>query len=213
MYSLNPDAARAGDTFGAYITETGKYTGRFTRAQKLVAREKGTHGIGFSFRADDGREARFDLWTKKSDGTELPGLNTLNAMMACLQIRNLRESPVRVKAWDYDQQKEAEQTVPCFPELMNVDIGLLLRAEEYEKFSNGYATGETGWKMGLLGVFQAHTDLMASEVLGRKTKPELLPQVISGALRDKPLRKKSATPASPPPQSAGASFADDDVPF
>lgn len=218
MYSLNAAAARQGDTFGAYITETGAYSGRFTRAEKLVSRDKGTHGIGFTFKGDDGREARFDVWTQKADGTGLSGLNTINAMMACLQIRELRDSVVSVTKYDYDRAKDVVVNAPCFTALMNADIGVLLRAEEYEKFNNGAPTGETGWKMGLFGVFQSHTGLMASEILERKTTPELLSKVIASALRDKPLRKRSGNGAqtsasSGRNQTAADDFQDQDIPF
>lgn len=215
MYTLNPEAARAGDVVGAFLTDSGKYVGRFTRAEKLVARDKGTHGIGFTFKAEDGRETRFDVWTQKADGTALPGLNTVNAMMTCLQLRELKDSPQRVKKYDYDLQKDCEMTVPCFAALMNTDIGLLLRAEEYERMDAGRPTGQTGWRMNVFAVFQARTELMATEILARKTTPDMLAMVLV-ALKDKPLRKKAAPangPAAQPSALAAAGFPDDDVPF
>lgn len=216
MYVLNADAARAGDTVGAYITETGKYIGRFTRAERLISRDKGTHGVGFSFKAEDGREARFDVWTKRADDSPLSGLNTINAMMTCLQLRELRDIPCSVKKWNFDQQADETVIVQCFNALMMVDIGLLLRSEEYEKTDkNGVLTGETGWRMGIMAAFQAKTELMATEILARKTTPTMLAQVIP-SLRDKPLKKNSARqPVATREQSAlsAAGFPDDDVPF
>lgn len=212
MYTLNPEAARAGDVVGAYINDTGKYVGRFARAEKLVARDKGTHGIGFTFKADDGRETRFDIWTQKADGTALPGLNIINSMMTCLQLRELKESPVKVKRWDYDQQKDVEAVVPCFTALMNTDIGLLLRAEEYERMNNGVPTGQTAWRMNVFAVFQAHTELMATEILARKTHPDMLPLVMV-ALKDKPLRKKNPSGAQAGAQPSALPAGFDDVPF
>lgn len=215
MYTLNPEAARAGDVVGAFLNDTGKYVGRFTRAEKLVARDKGTHGIGFSFKANDGRETRFDIWTQKADGTTLPGLNTVNALMTCLQLRELKDSPQRVKKYDFDLQKDVEATVPCFAGLMNTDIGLLLRAEEYEKMQDGHPTGQTGWRMNVFAVFQAVSELMATEILARKTTAYML-ALVEPALKDKPLRKKNAPTngsASQPSALAAAGFPDDDVPF
>jgi hypothetical protein len=211
MYILNPEAARQGDTVGGFITETGKYVGKFLRAEKLVSREKQTHGIGFSFKAEDGRETRFDVWTQKADGTALPGLNLINAMMTCLQLRELRAVSMQVKRWDANEGKDTEQVVPCFNALMNADIGLLLRAEEYEKMKDNRLTGETGWRMNIFAVFQAKTGLMATEILARRTSPEMLDNVVS-ALRDKPLRKKS-TPQASAPDHGMPSMLDDDVPF
>lgn len=214
MYTLNPEAARAGDIVGAFINETGKYIGRFTRAEKLVSRDKGTHGIGFTFKANDSRETRFDVWTMRADGSPLSGLNTINAIMVCLLKRDLKDIPFSVKKWDFDKQADETVIVQCFTEIMNVDIGLLLRSEEYEKTDkHGTPTGETGWRMGIVAAFQAKTELMATEVLARKTTPEMLAQVIP-TLHDKPLKKRAAT-NTPRAASAlsDAGFPDDDVPF
>lgn len=207
MYTLNVEAAKKADTIGAYISETGKYVGAFVRAEKLVSQAKNTDGIGFTFRAEDGRECRFDVWTQKQNGEPLSGLNQVNAMMACLQQRTLTVSQQTVKKWD--NGAEAVMPAPCFAELMNKRIGLLLRAEEYEKMKDGHKTGERGWRMGLFAVFQADTELMASEVLSRKTQPEQLAKVV-GMLADKPLKAGAAKPVQ---QAAGADFHDDDIPF
>lgn len=215
MYTLNPEAARAGDTVSGFISETGKYIGKFIRAEKLVAKEKKTDGIGFTFRAEDGRECRFDLWTQKADGTALSGLNTVNAMMTCLQLRELRATSQKVKRYSFEEGKDVEAVVPCFDALMNKDIGVLLRAEEYEKMFDGAPTGETGWRMNIYAAFQAGTGLMATEILARRTAPEMLSNVLVG-LKDKPLRKKAAAnrpanaPTSAPDNGPGW---DDDVPF
>jgi hypothetical protein len=212
MYLLNPEAARAGDNVGGFITETGKYAGKFLRAEKLVSKEKGTDGIGFTFKSEDGREARFDIWAQKADGTALPGLNIVNSLMTCLQLRELRATPQRVKKYDFDQGQNVEAVVPCFDALMNTDVGVLLRAEEYEKLQGGQPTGETGWKMNVFAVYQAKTGLMATEILARRTSPEMLASVLL-ALKDKPLRKK-VVPASAPAAAPGnVPFLDDDVPF
>jgi hypothetical protein len=214
MYILNPEMARAGDAVSGFITDTGKYVGKFLRAEKLVSKEKQTDGIGFTFKSDDGRECRFDVWTQKADGTALPGMNLVHAMMTCLQVRELRATSQKVKRWDYDQQRDTEQVLPCFDALMSRDIGVLLRAEEYEKMFDGHPTGETGWKMGIFAVFQAGTELMATEILGRRTAPEMLGNVILN-LKDKPLRKKAPNASASGPASAPANGPawDDDVPF
>jgi len=209
MYTLNTEAAKKADVIGAYISETGKYVGTFVRAEKLVSQAKGTDGIGFTFRDESGRECRFDVWTQKQNGEPLSGLNQVNAMMACLQQRALTVSQQTVKKWH--DGAEAVMPAPCFAELMNKKIGLLLRAEEYEKMKDGHKTGQTGWRMGLFAVFQADTELMASEVLTRKTQPEQLAKV-TAMLADKPLKSggtraaaSSGTPEIP------ADF--DEIPF
>lgn len=210
MYTLNIESAKKADVIGAYISDSGKYSGAFVRAEKLVSAAKGTDGIGFTFRDESGRECRFDVWTQKQTGEALSGLNQINAMMACLQQRTLTESQQTVKKWD--NGAEVTMPAPCFAELMSKKIGLLLRSEEYEKMKDGHKTGTTGWRMGLFAVFQADTELMASEVLTRKTKPEQLAKVIE-QLADKPLKKSSGgsqRQSSAPPDSIPF---DDDIPF
>jgi hypothetical protein len=215
MYNLQPELAKKADTIGAYLSETGKYVGTFIRAEKLISANKGTDGIGFTFKDDLGRSCRFDVWTQKQDGTALSGLNQVNAMMACLQLRGLKDTPQNVSKWDNNANAETVQSAPCFADLMNKRVGLLLRAEEYAKMKDNALTGDYGWRMGLFAIFQAETELMASEIMSRKTKPEQLAKVIE-QLADKPVKKT-------PTRSSGAvqgyqggtgshDFADDDLP-
>jgi hypothetical protein len=131
-------------------------------------------------------------------------------MMACLQQRALTVSQQTVKKWD--NGAEAVMPAPCFAELMNKPIGLLLRSEEYEKMKGGQKTGATGWRMGLFAVFQAGTELMASEVLTRKTQPEQLAKV-TAMLADKPLKAGTtrATSSGNSMPEVPAEF--DEIPF
>jgi len=216
MYTLNTQAAIKADTIGAYINETGKYVGEFLRAEQLVSAGKGTKGIGFTFKADDGRESRFDIWTHKGNGEELSGLNQVNAIMVCLQVRQMAPVTHNVKKWDPQANAEAIMPAQCFVELMRKPIGLLLRSEEYEKMADGMATGDTGWRMGVFAIFQAGTELMASEILSRKTKPEQLAKVTE-MLADKPLKKRAGSHGRSGTQNNGTppesiQF-DDDIPF
>lgn len=204
MYELNPELAKKADAIGAYLSDTGKYVGTFIRAEKLISANKGTDGIGFTFKDESGRSCRFDVWTKKVNGEALSGLNQINAMMACFQLRGLKESPQNVSKWDNNVNAETIQSAPCFVDLMNKRIGLLLRSTEYAKMKEGVLTGENGWRMELFSIFQADTELMASEILTRKTKPEQLEKVVA-QLADKPLKKTSA-------QRPAASYGGSDLP-
>lgn len=210
MYTLNIESAKKADVIGAYISDTGKYVGTFVRAEKLVSAAKGTDGIGFTFRDESSRECRFDVWTQKQNGEALFGMNLVNAMMACLQQRTLTESQQTVKKWD--NGAEVTMQAPCFAELMGKRIGLLLRSEEYEKMKDGQKTGTNGWRMGLFAVFQADTELMAIEILTRKTKPEQLGKVV-GMLADKPLKTHAARGASASKASQEVPDNFDDCPF
>jgi hypothetical protein len=211
MYTLNAESAKKADVVGAYISETGKYVGTFIRAEKLVSSSKGTDGIGFTFKDEASRECRFDVWTQKQTGEPLSGLNQVNAMMACLQVRGISTTIQNVKKWV--DSKEMMAAADCFADLMGKKIGLLLRAEEYEKMKDGKKVGGTAWRMGLFAVFQAGTELMASEILNRKTKPEQLEKVLA-QLADKPVKKHAQSAAHDAGPSHGDVPADfDDIPF
>lgn len=213
MYTLDANQARAADQRSSIITETGKYLGTFPRAEAITA-SSGTEGIDFSFKANDGRTCRFALYTRKQDGTVIKiGTGLVMAMLTCLQVRQMDAKPAKVRKWDMDANAEIDATVPCFTEIMNKPIGLLLEAEEYERNAGGI-----GKRMVLAGVFQAGTELTASEILDRKTTPAQLAKIVA-TLRDRPLNKGRSSSAPARAASggdmghAGMDIPDDDIPF
>ena len=200
MYTLDPEAARGAEPTGGRITEKGKYVGKFLRAQHIVA-DSGTKGIDFDFQTDDGRRARFSIYTEKGDGTRIYGFKQLMAIMTCLSLRQLADpKPIPAKVFDFDLNKEVERVVPQFPELLGKPIGLLLTMEEYNPGK---------WRPNLYAPFQAETELVASEILDRKTVPTKLPSMVQ-ALRDKPMRADvPQTAEAPQPDHPALS----DIPF
>lgn len=206
MYALNTDAAKAADSTGNRITERGKYKGRFTRAQHIVSEKTGTNGIDFDFEADNGQKARFSLYTIKADGTQIYGYKQLMAIMTVLSLRNIADpQPLRAKVYDFDAGQEVERTVPQFAELLGKPIGLLFSMEEYK---------EGKWRPNLAGIFQADTELVASEILDRKTQPLTLPKMVE-RLRDKPMQEQSTASHSAGNRAAQEAAWDDgsDIPF
>lgn len=204
MYALDPAAAKAAESTGSRIAEKGKYKGKFTRAQHIVS-EKGTFGIDFDFVADSGQKARFAIYTQREDGRQVYGFKQLSAIMACLSLRNLadpKDTPAKV--YDFDQQRELDAVVPQFTELLGKPVGLLFVMEEYRPGK---------WRPNLAGVFQATTELVASEILERKTQPLQLAKMVQ-ALRDKPLRSGGDS-IDEGNRAAAAAGADpsDDIPF
>lgn len=213
MLELNTEKARAADNRQTAITETGKYLGTITRAEKLIS-STGTHGLGLSFKTDDGSTANYlDTWHTKDNGDELYGIKTVNALMACLKMRKAEEGPVQCDKWDKDAGAMVRVTVPGYPAMMGQRIGLLLQ-ESLETDQNN----KDQRRIGIYGVFQAATELTASEVLDGKTTPEKLPKMLQ-ALMANPVRdnrKNKGTPArtAQPAQSSGFAGMDDDtIPF
>jgi hypothetical protein len=213
MYALNNEsaqAARKAEQRTSFIDEKGKYVGKFTRAEDITA-ASGTRGIAFTFESDDGQKANFSIYTIKSNGEKLGDFGTLMALMTCLGVKDIKPAQVASMVWDKDASANVSKTLSQFPELLNKRVGILIAMEEYEK-RNG---GGTGWSARLNAVFQAETELTASEILDRKTTPTKLPQLVA-ALKDRPLKKSSAA-------SNGSHIADenfggfdtmpDDIPF
>jgi len=182
-YNYDKQAALSADSIGGRITEKGKYIGKFTRAEHIKSPKTGTVGIEFDFVTNDGLRARFNLYTRKSDGTTIYGYKQLMTLMTCLGLRGLADPQNRMaRVYDIDLKREVEKTVPQFVELLDKPIGLLIHMEEY---------GDAGkWRPAFSHAFEASTELMATEILNEKVVPERLPKVLA-SLQDRPLKEGS----------------------
>jgi hypothetical protein len=215
MYTLDTQAAKQADQSGKFIKETGKYKGRFTKAEALTA-TTGTQGIAFTFESDEKQTANITIYTVKSNGEKLYDFQKLMAIMACMKLRNVSD-PVNGKAtkYDFDTKQEVQYDAPLLLDLMNKPIGLLLQSCEYEKQKDRVPIGEYGWKLEIHGAFEASSELTASEILGGKTKPELLASMVAH-LADRPLKNKGAASSRPVSAGGGKNSAPDDfdeIPF
>jgi hypothetical protein len=207
MYQLDPNEARKADQTGNRISEIGKYVGTFTQAEDLTA-SSGTKGVGFRFECN-GQTANLSLYTTKTDGTKLMGFQALMAIMTCMKLRGIAPKAGQVKHWDNEAKMEVTRNAQVFPDLCGKPIGLLLETEDYQKQNGG-----TGTRMVIAGIFQAETELTASEILDKKTKPEQLAKMVL-RLRHRPVREGKAPAAVSKPAAAGTGFddMDDDIPF
>lgn len=213
MYDLDPQAAKQADQTGKFIKETGKYIGRFTKAEDLTA-STGTKGISFTFESDEKQTATFSIYTMRANGEKLYDYQKLMAIMACMRLRKV-SNPVKGMAtkYDFDQKKDVHYETQLLMDLMNKPIGLLLQSCEYEKQKDRIPTGEYGWKLEIQGAFDAATELTASEILSGKTKPELLANMVMH-LSDRPLKNKGGQRSSAPASSGGSmDDLDDSIPF
>lgn len=210
MYTLDTQSARKADTSGANISEIGKYVGTFTQAVDVTA-STGTKGIAISFQSSAGQKTRVSLYTKKANGEQLMGFDALMAIMTCLGLRNIAPKDGTFTQWNNETRAEETKTGKVFPELCGKPIGILLETEDYLKNDGG-----TGTRMVLKSVFQASTELTASEILDRKTSPEQLAKMVLG-LRHRPIRgAKPANRSAPGSTGAAGSGFDDmdsDIPF
>ena len=208
-YTLDTNEARKADSTGGMITEIGKYVGTITQAVEVVA-GTGTKGIALTFKSNSEQKARLSIYTLKTDGTKLMGYQALMAIMTCLKLRSITEKEGKALEWDSNEKKEVSVDAVIFPDLCNKPIGVLLETEDYPKNDGGIGT-----RMVLKGVFQADTELTASEILDKKTQPQQLERMVA-SLRHRPA--KAAKPAATRQHSAHADSGfdgmdDDSIPF
>lgn len=209
MYQLDTQAARKADTTGGMITEIGKYVGTFTQAVDITA-STGTKGIALLFQSDAGQKARLSIYTMRDNGEKLMGYQALSAIMTCLGLRTLAPKAGTYTRWNSETKADETVNGQVFPDLCAKPIGVLLETEDYPKSDNSIGT-----RMVLKGLFQAGTELTASEILDRKTSPEQLPRIVA-SLRHRPIRgARPAAAATSKPATSGSGFddMDDDIPF
>lgn len=214
MLTFDSNTAKQADQISSAITQSGKYIGTITRAEKLLS-EKKTQGLGLSFKTDAGETADYlDLYTANASGEALPSMKTVQAIMGCLGLREAKDGKITCEKYNKDSRKREQVTVDGYPDMMGKRIGLLLQKE----LSTNNKTGADVERMIIVGVFQHDTELTVSEILARKTTPETLEkmvqQLIARPIRDS--RKGGGyQQAAPAPHGHGESFADmdSDLPF
>lgn len=204
-YALNTEEAKAAEYTGGRIEESGKYIGKFTRAEDIKA-QSGAVGIEFAFETPEGQRTICNIYTLNKDGQPIFGRKMLMALMTCMKVRNIEATRAQVKKWDRDAGAEKVVEASVFKDLQDKPVGLLLQREEYEK-----RDGSIGVKMNIAGCFDSSTELVASEILDKRTKPEVLPKMLA-SLRDKPL-KAGGSAIKTPPTDGGLAGMDDDIPF
>ncbi len=215
MYDLDVKAARAADTGNASIKELGKYVGEFTQAKAIVSKKTSTKGIEFAFKSNSGQKTNLSLYTVSASGERYQGYDALMAIMTCMSLKHIKPVFGKATKYDYDAKKEVVEECDIFPDLCK-PIGILLETEDYLK-----QNGETGTRMVMKNVFQASTELTASEILDRKTVPQQLEKMVA-ALRHHPLKTaarppqqshQSGPPAGHPANGGDFSDMDSDIPF
>lgn len=225
MYALDKQSAVEADNLSKYLEKSGKYVGKFTRAEVLVSAKKGTHGIGFTFVDQSGQTAKFDVWTMQANMNKLSGFGLVQALMTCMSIKDLSTTQAEVDRYDYDQKKDVKVIADVFADLVGKPVGLVLQSVEYEKFKDNAPSGVYAWKLEPLIAFRASDSFTSSEIWGKATKPTKLDAVVS-RLEDKPLKNKAVSrpeqgyspyansAPTPAPASSGFSDMDDDsIPF
>lgn len=141
------------------------------------------------------------------------------AILTCLKLRSAGE-PVNcpVKQWDAATRQEVDVIKPCFTTLHNKPIGLVIQIVHED--------GQERPSPSIYGVFEASTELTASEILNHETEPKKLPKlveyIINKPLNDKRKNKFATTMVPPPrkqvpnqptPSSIQINDIEDDIPY
>lgn len=192
MFTLDANAARSADNKSAFIDDAGKYIGTFTRAEYMEKSETGSTGLGFTFKTNQGAEAQFYVNLSYQHGKQNDGGHaTLNAIMACLQLRQVgNPQPIQVEKWNKDTNQREKVTVQGFPEMVGKPIGLLIQMEIEKNSEKGIP------RPTIYAPFSAESEKTASELLDRNcTAPAKLEKMVQTVL-NRPVidrRPKAAT--------------------
>lgn len=194
MFNLDANAARSADNKSAFIDEAGKYIGAFTRAEYMEKAETGSTGIGFTYKTREGAEAQFYLNLSYQHGTKNDGGHaTLNAIMACMQLRTVAApQPMEIEKWDNDTKQRVKVTVPGFKELVGKPLGLLLQMEIEKNSTTGME------RPTIFAPFSAESEKTASEILDTRNPPpakleKMVQQVMKKPVSDRRPKGQSAS--------------------
>ncbi|MHA3051116.1 hypothetical protein [Acinetobacter sp. ANC 4635] len=184
QFGFNPESAKQADS-SARIEEAGKYVGTIKHMEFITA-NSGTTGFEIEFETDNKESASFSIWTEKSDGTGLGGVHKINALLACVGVRGLTPTNAQLEKYDFDLKERVMKNCVVAPEMAGKRVGLLLQRENYQNNS-----GDWKFQMNFFSCFHAQSELMAKEIIDRKTTPEALPKSLASLMANPVTTRKS----------------------
>jgi len=175
QFGFNAESAKQADS-SARIEEAGKYVG-IIKHMEFITANSGTTGFEIEFETDNKESASFSIWTEKSDGTGLSGVHKINALLACAGVRGLTPTNGQLEKYDFDLKERVTKNCVVAPEIAGKRVGLLLQRENYQNNS-----GDWKFQMNFFSCFHAQSELMAKEIIDRKTSPEALPKSLASLM-------------------------------
>ncbi|MPW43337.1 hypothetical protein [Acinetobacter guerrae] len=175
QFGYNPESAKQADS-SLRIEEAGKYVG-IIKHMEFITAKSGTTGFEIEFETDNKESASFSIWTEKKDGTPLSGVHKINALLACVAARGLTPTNAQLEKYDYDAKERVMKNCIVAPEVAGKRIGFLLQRENYQNDS-----GDWKHQMNFFSCFHAQSELMAKEIIERKTSPEALPKSLASLM-------------------------------
>lgn len=170
MYTLDTKAAQQADISGGRITESGEYVGVIKKAWEETF-PSGAKAVKINFEtAQNEYASELMLFVIGKDGSQLSGLNMVNAILVCVDVQQMQPVPGKVDLYDRDIGQVVPKDKMVFNELEGKPIGLLLQKSE-KKDQDGYLVttrnGETFYEINIFGVFEASTGRTSTEKLKR----------------------------------------------
>lgn len=174
-FTLDTESAKQADA-GGRIESTGKYVG-VIKSMEFVTAKSGAQGFEINFESDSKEYTTFTIWTTSKDGKPLSGVHKINALMACCSVRGLTPTDKELEKYDFDAGQKVKRICVVAPEMTDKKVGLLLQRENY--INNN---GQQRHQMNFFASFNATSELMAKEILDKKTSPELIEKTLSRLL-------------------------------
>jgi hypothetical protein len=195
------------------IKESGAYVGKFEMVM-IEAYQSGAQCLKFDFKTADDRKASFKIFFMDKSGNETFGVKSIQALAYLLKTGQEFDFVEKmVDCWDSTSKSMKPKLCKVFDCFLNREIGIILQEElsthEGKEYSN----------LLFLTFFDPTTNMTASELVGKKTAPEVYKNRMAFLAQNpvKDSRKnqnQSSVPA--PPAARGSQQADDlddDIPF
>lgn len=208
QFNLDPNAAREGsDRASNRINATGAYTGKIIQAYVHKGNETQSEGLKIDFESDEGQTVSglYICYKNKEGQDNKIGINQINALMACLKLRQVNQAQGTISTWDYDQNKEVSKPAIVFTEFIGQPVGLFLQKElsTYD--------GTDREKMVFFAPFNAETRQTSIEILDNKPAETI--QKMIEQVGDKDKRQSVSRSAQNNMQDPYADPFNDDIPY
>lgn len=197
-FTLDSQAAKQADS-GGRIEATGKYVGVIKTVEFIISKQ-GSKGFEISFETDNKEYTKFKIWTIGKTGQTLTGTNQISAIMACAGVKTLTPTDQKLEKYDFESGGKVLKLCTVAPELANKPIGFLLQRENF------VYNGNPRHQMNFYSTFQVGTELMAKEILDRKTEAETLPKVLIRLLNIGDSTRAESNPSSSYPVQQNNSY-------
>lgn len=168
-FSYDENAAMQGG-LSEYISETGAYVGRITKA-KWVTAQSGAEALELSFETEQGEQANYlSLYYLDKSGKAVDfQVNLIQAIMGCCGVKNL-------------SRQTSENGLIC-PELLGRPIGLFLQKVLYTK-----QDGLDGFRLSIVTPYSAKSGKTLSE--GKNGEEPKRIAHLTATMKDKDEREK-----------------------